>query len=184
MMSGGLLLACQPEQAAEETTAPPVSPALADTLAYDSLDTPLAATPVKRDWHRVEKPTRRRAPLVVYRSSRPPQDETPPPPAEPRLQDLTLKPSEYFQIDPTKAAEVRGQEGTIVRFPAGALVDGRQQPVTGTVWVELKECYSGSSMLLSNLLTETEAGRPLELSGAVLVRASAHGQQLGPGFGP
>ncbi|SDY15078.1 energy transducer TonB [Hymenobacter psychrophilus] len=172
------LLACQPEQPAETPAGPATAPALADSLNYDSLDTPLAATPMKRDWHRVERPTARRAPLVVYRSSRPPQDETPPPPAEPRLQDLTLRPSEYFKIDPTKAAEVRGQEGTVVRFPAGALVDARQQPVTGTVWVELKECYSGPSMLLSNLLTETESGRPLELSGAVLVRASAQGRPL------
>ncbi|SET92737.1 energy transducer TonB [Hymenobacter actinosclerus] len=172
------LLACQPDTPAETPAGPPVAPALSDSLDYDSLDAPLAATPVKRDWHRVARPTARHAPLVVYRASRPPQDETPPPPAEPRLQDLTLRPSEYFQIDPTKAAEVRGQDGTVVRFPAGALVDARQQPVTGTVWVELKECYSGPAMLLSNLLTETESGRPLELSGAVLVRASAQGRQL------
>ncbi|WP_083937677.1 energy transducer TonB [Hymenobacter aerophilus] len=172
------LLACQPDTPAETPAAPTAAPALADSLDYDSPDTPLAAAPVQRDWHRVARPTARHAPLVVYRASRPPQDETPPPPAEPRLQDLTLRPSEYFKIDPSKAAEVRGQEGTVVRFPAGALVDARQQPVTGTVWVELKECYSGPSILLSNLLTETESGRPLELSGAVLVRASAQGRPL------
>ncbi|WP_190242533.1 energy transducer TonB, partial [Hymenobacter lapidiphilus] len=175
---GTSLLACQPDTPAEKSAAPATAPALTDSLDYDSLDTPLAATPVKRDWHRVTQHTSRRAPLVVYRSSRPPQDETPPPPTEPRVQDLTLRPSEYFQIDPTKAAEVRGREGTVVRFPAGALVDAKQQPVTGTVWVELKECYSGPSMLLSNLLTETESGRALELSGAVLVRASAQGRPL------
>ncbi|MFD2784252.1 energy transducer TonB [Hymenobacter rubripertinctus] len=180
LLSGGLLTACQQERPAQPPTPAPTAPALADTLAYDSLDTPLANAPVKRDWHRVEKPTSRRAPLVVYkRSMRPPASATGTPPAEPRLQDLTLQPSEYFEIDPTKAAEVRGQQGTVVRIPANALVNSRQQAVTGAVWVELKECYSGSSMLLSNLLTETAAGAPLELSAAVLVRATANGQQLG-----
>ncbi|UOQ75525.1 TonB family protein [Hymenobacter sp. 5516J-16] len=73
---------------------------------------------------------------------------------------------------------MRGREGTVVRIPAGSLVDSRQRPATGAVWVELKECYAASDMLLSNLLTETLAGAPLELTGAVLVRATAAGQQL------
>ncbi|WP_162303616.1 energy transducer TonB [Hymenobacter sediminis] len=178
-MSGALLVACQQERAAQRP-APATAPALADTLALDSLSTPVAATPVRRDWHRVEQPTSRRAPLIVYRGStrRPAALGTDAPPAEARLQDLTLKASEYFQIDPTKAAEVRGREGTVVRIPAGSLVDSRQRPATGAVWVELKECYAASDMLLSNLLTETLAGAPLELTGAVLVRATAAGQQL------
>ena len=179
-LSGGLLVACQQERPAQRPAPAPTAPALADTLDYDSAANPLATAPVQRDWHRVEKPTSRRAPLIVYqRSTRPPASATGTPPTEPRLQDLTLQPSEYFEIDPTKAAEVRGQEGTVVRIPANALVNSRQQAVTGAVWVELKECYSGSSMLLSNLLTETTAGAPLELSAAVLVRATANGQQLG-----
>ena len=179
LLSGGLLAACQQERPTQPPTPAPTAPALADTLDYDSAANPLANTPIKRDWHRVEQLTSRRAPLIVYRrSTRPPASATGTPPAEPRLQDLTLQPSEYFEIDPTKAAEVRGQEGTVVRIPANALVNSRQQPVTAAVWVELKECYSGSSMLLSNLLTETAAGAPLELSAAVLVRATANGQQL------
>jgi TonB family protein len=100
------------------------------------------------------------------------------PPVEARLQDLTLKASEYFQIDPARPAEVQGREGTIVRIPAKSLLDARQRPATGTVWVELKECYSVADLLLSNLLTETTGGTPLELAGAVLVRATAGGQQL------
>ncbi|GAB3239402.1 hypothetical protein GCM10027346_32650 [Hymenobacter seoulensis] len=178
---GGLLFAtaCQQERAAQKPAPAATAPALADTLAYDSLDQPMAVTPVRRDWHRLEKPTSRRAPLIVYRSSRrPPSLGTDAPPTEARLQDLTLKASEYFQIDPAKPAEVRGREGTIVRIPAGALVDSRQRAVTSSVWLELKECYNASDILLSNLLTETMAGAPLELSGAVLVRATAGGQQL------
>lgn len=171
------LLACQPERPAQRAQPASVAPALADSLAYDSLAQPVGA--VQRDWHRLERPTSRRAPLIVYRSSSSrPGLPGAVPPAEARLQDLTLKASEYFQIDPTKAAEVRGREGTVVRIPAGALVDSRQHLVTTAVWVELKECYSASDLLLSNLLTETLAGAALELNGAVLVRATAGGQQL------
>ncbi|MBB4603211.1 TonB family protein [Hymenobacter luteus] len=179
-VSGALLVACQQERAAQRPDPAATAPALADTLALDSVADPIGATPVRRDWHRLERPTSRLAPLVVYRGStrRPAGIGAEAPPAEARLQDLTLKASEYFQIDPTKAAEVRGREGTVVRIPAGALVDARQRPATGTVWVELKECYAASDMLLSNLLTETLAGAPLELTGAVLVRATAAGQQL------
>jgi TonB family protein len=170
------LLACQPERPAQRAQPASAAPALADSVAYDSLAQPVGA--VQRDWHRLERPTSRRAPLIVYHSSSRPGLPTAGPPAEARLQDLTLKASEYFQIDPTKAAEVRGREGTIVRIPASALVDNRQRPATGPVWVELKECYAPSDLLLSNLVTETLAGAPLELSGAVLVRATAGGQQL------
>ncbi|MBX0292547.1 energy transducer TonB [Hymenobacter sp. HSC-4F20] len=179
-VAGALVAACQPERAAQQPEPSATAPALADSLAYDSLAQPTAATPVRRDWHRLEQPTSRRAPLVVYRGStrRPASLGGATPPAEASLQDLTLKASEYFQIDPTKAAEVRGREGTVVRIPAGSLVDEQQRVATGAVWVELKECYAASDMLLSNLLTETLAGAPLELTGAVLVRATAGGQQL------
>lgn len=156
------------------------SPALADSLALDAEEASVADTPIRRDWHRVERPTNPRAPLVVYGRGvrRPTAFNAAAPPMEARLQDLTLKASEYFQIDPTKPAEVRGREGTIVRIPARALLDARQRPAIGAVWVELKECYSVADMLLSNILTETTAGTPLELAGAVLVRATAGGQQL------
>ncbi|TGD78539.1 energy transducer TonB [Hymenobacter wooponensis] len=156
------------------------SPALADSLALDSIVEPVATAPVQRDWHHLERLTNRKAPLVVYRRGvlRPSTYDAAAPPVEARLQDLTLKASEYFQIDPSRPAEVQGREGTIVRIPAKSLLDARQRPATGTVWVELKECYSLADLLLSNLLTETTSGTPLELAGAVLVRATAGGQQL------
>ncbi|UYZ62103.1 energy transducer TonB [Hymenobacter weizhouensis] len=180
---GGVVLTalpgCQPDRAAQRPE-PATAPALADTLALDSVTTPVSAAPVQRTWHHVARPTAKRAPLVVYRRGvrRPAGMSAAALPAEARLQDLTLKASEYFQIDPTRPAEVRGREGTVVRIPAGALVNSRQQPAAGAVWVELKECYTASDLLLSNLLTETAAGVPLELAGAVLVRATAGGQQL------
>lgn len=177
VLPGLLAVACQREQPTRPE--PATSPALADTLLLDSLTQPVA-TPLRRDWHRLERPTSRTAPLVVYQRGirRPTSFSAAAPPVEARLQDLTLKASEYFQIDPARPAEVRGQEGTVVRIPAGALLDARQRPATGPVWVELKECYSVADLLLSNLLTETALGTPLELAGAVLVRATASGQQL------
>ncbi|TGE05501.1 energy transducer TonB [Hymenobacter fodinae] len=171
------IIGCQREQPKRTKQR---SPALADSLALDSIVEPVATTPVRRNWHHLERLTNRKAPLVVYRRGviRPSTFDAAAPPVEARLQDLTLKASEYFQIDPSRPAEVRGREGTIVRIPAKSLLDARQRPVTGAVWVELKECYSVADLLLSNLLTETTSGTPLELAGAVLVRATASGQQL------
>ncbi|UOQ75524.1 hypothetical protein MUN84_12565 [Hymenobacter sp. 5516J-16] len=67
-ITGTLLAACQPERTAQRPE-PAAAPALADSLAYDSLAQPVGATPVRRDWHRLEQPTSRRAPLIVYRGS-------------------------------------------------------------------------------------------------------------------
>ncbi|WP_167852097.1 energy transducer TonB [Hymenobacter elongatus] len=192
LLFGTLLLlatvACQREKPVQSDSSQPVevAPALADTL----LETPASGTgPIRRDWHRLARRTDRAAPLIVYRRGtlRPPgADTTALPPSEARLQDLTLKASEYFQIDPTQPAEVRGREGTVVRIPAGVLVTNSNQPAANPVWVELKECYSVADMLLSNLSTVTPEGELLESGGIVLVRASARGQQLrlaaGQGF--
>jgi TonB family protein len=121
----------------------------------------------------------------VYRSVRraPTGLDTTPPPGEATLFDITRKASEYFQIDPTKAAEVRGRAGTVVRLAAGTLVDASQRPATGPVWVELKECYTPAEMVLTNLTTLTTDGEPLQTAGMVLVRATAAGQplQVAPG---
>ncbi|MBC6700488.1 energy transducer TonB [Hymenobacter sp. BT190] len=173
--------ACQPDQPA---TTERRTPALADSLALDSLSDPvgtLDTTPVRRDWHRLARPTSRTAPLIVYRSVRRApaglQDNAPPP-GDATLFDVARKASEYFQIDPTQAAEVRGRAGTVVRISAGTLVDARQKVATGPVWVELKECLTTAEMLLSNLSTTTTDGQPLQTAGMVLLKASQNGQPL------
>jgi TonB family protein len=94
------------------------------------------------------------------------------------LFDIGRKASEYFQIDPTKAAEVRGRAGTVVRLAAGTLVDAAQRVATGPVWVELKECYTPAEMVLTNLTTLTTDNQPLQTSGMVLVKATAAGRPL------
>ncbi|MBD2713628.1 energy transducer TonB [Microvirga sp. STR05] len=175
------LPACQPDKPAstEQRT-----PALADSLALDSLSDPVGAldtTPVRRDWHRLARPTRRNAPLIVYRSVRRAPaglQDTAPPPGEATLFDLARKASEYFQIDPTQAAEVRGRDGTIVRISAGTLVDAQQKAATGPVWVELKECLTPAEMVLTNLSTTTTDGQPLQTAGMVFMKATAAGRPL------
>ncbi|GAA3935197.1 hypothetical protein GCM10022406_19470 [Hymenobacter algoricola] len=147
----------------------------------DSLpETPPTGQAVRRSWHQLARRTDPKAPLVYRRGTLRPfaTDTTAPPPTEARLHDLTLKASEYFQIDPTQPAEVHGREGTIVHIPARVLVDARQRPAAGPVWIELKECYSVADMLLSNLSTVAAGGDLLDSGGMVLVRASTRGQPL------
>ncbi len=173
--------ACQPDKPARTERQ---APALADSLALDSGANPISrldTTPVRRDWHRLTRPTRRNAPLIVYRSvRRAPAGlrDSAPPPGEATLFDVARKASEYFQIDPTQAAEVRGRDGTVVRISAGTLVDGQQRPVAGPVWVELKECLTPAEMVLSNLSTTTVSGEPLQTAGMVLLKASQSGRPL------
>ena len=116
----------------------------------------------------------------MYRSVRraPVELNTSPPLGEATLLDLTRKASEYFQIDPSKAAEVRGRTGTVLRLAAGTLVDANQRPATGPVWVEMKECYTLAEMVLTNLTTLTTDDEPLQTAGMVFVRATAAGQPL------
>jgi hypothetical protein len=169
---------CQREKPAQSEPTPPeqTAPALRDSLP----DMPATGRATVRSWHQLARRTDPKAPLVYRRGSFRPfaTDTTAPPPAEARLHDLTLKASEYFQIDPTQSAEVHGREGTIVHIPARSLVDARQAPAAGPVWVELKECYSVADMLLSDLSTVASDGDLLDSGGMVLVRASARGQQL------
>jgi TonB family protein len=185
LLLGALLLiglgSCQREKPVRAEPAEPIAPAPAPALLDSLPETPATGQRVIRSWHHVARPTRAAAPLVYRRGTLRPAaapDTSAGPPTEAQLHDLTLKASEYFQIDPTKPAEVHGREGTIVSIPAQALVNARQQPATGPVWVELKECYSIADMLLSNLSTTTASGDLLDSGGIVLVRASARGQQL------
>ena len=57
---------------------------------------------------------------------------------------------QIFTIDASIGGSVTGENGTIVTFPANALVDGSNTPVTGTVDVAIKEIFKPSEMILSN----------------------------------
>ncbi|WP_400192629.1 TonB family protein [Hymenobacter sp. B81] len=175
----GLLLgSCQRENAAGTERAAPLvtAPASAPEAEY----APAAPAAARGNWHRLRQRTSRRAPLIrYYPTARPAAlDTAGAPPVEASLHELTLKASEFFRIDPSQPAEVLGREGTVVRIPARALVDARQQPANGPVWVELKECYSLADLLLSNHVSVANAGEPQQTGGMLLVRATAKGQPL------
>ncbi|AYA38093.1 energy transducer TonB [Hymenobacter oligotrophus] len=175
-----VLGSCQREPAAKAEAAAARQTDALDADAALGADT-AAQQATQVTWHRLQQATSRKAPLIRYAAVRRPAalDTAAPPPSEARLFDLTLKPSEFFRIDPTQPAEVRGREGTVVRIPANALVDARQQTPRGAVWVELKECYSLTDLLLSNCVSMSVSGDALQASGMLLVRATtARGQQL------
>ncbi|WP_460576099.1 hypothetical protein [Hymenobacter coalescens] len=179
---GGLLVltagACQRETTARtEPAAPAVATVAADTALPDA---PLAPAAPRRDWHRLTRRTNPHAPLIRYRAVARPAAALPStPPAEARLFDLTLKASEFFRIDPTQPAEVRGREGTVVRLPALALLDARQRPVQEPVWLELKECLGLADLLLSDCVSTGPGGEAMQTGGVLLVRATTgKGQAL------
>ena len=178
VLLGGLLLtaagACQREAASRTETE---NPAVVEAPA--EADTAFLPTARRNTWHRLAHRTNPRAPLIRYAAVRRAPMAVAAPPAEARLFDLTLKASEFFRIDPTQPAEVRGREGTVVRLPANALLDERQQPVTEPVWVELKECYSLAELLLSDCVSRSASGEAMQTGGMLLVRASTgRGQVL------
>ncbi|MCC3155943.1 hypothetical protein LJ737_01750 [Hymenobacter sp. 15J16-1T3B] len=178
VLLGALLLglgACQ-----RDATVRTEKPAPAAELAATDTAAPAAPLPVRRDWHRLARRTNPRAPLIRYAAVRRPADlPAPALPTEAHLFDLTLKPSEFFRIDPTQPAEVRGREGTTLRLPAGALVDAQQRPVQEPVWLELKECLALADLLLSDHVSTGPGGAPMQAGGMLLVRAvTSKGQAL------
>ncbi|GAB3827380.1 hypothetical protein [Hymenobacter jeollabukensis] len=179
VLLGALLLgaaACQRETAARTEKPNPATEVSATDTALPA-EAPLAT---RRDWHRLARRTNPHAPLIHYAAVRRPASlPAPALPTEARLLDLTLKPSEFFRIDPTQPAEVRGREGTVVRLPAGALLDARQQPAQGPVWLELKECLALADLLLSDHVSTGPDGTPMQAGGMLLVRAvTSKGQAL------
>ncbi|OON70812.1 hypothetical protein [Hymenobacter sp. CRA2] len=183
VLLGGLLLAtaggCQRESATRTEAAAPRPSTLTDETAWADSAAPLPAS--KRDWHRLARRTNANAPLIRYRAVRRPAALAAElsAPSEARLFDLTLKASEFFRIDPTQPAEVRGREGTVIRLAANALVDQQQRPVQEPVWVELKECFTLPELLLSDCISVGAGGEPMQTGGVLLVRATTgHGQAL------
>jgi hypothetical protein len=171
------LSACQRDSTARTEAAAPLVAAAADTALSAAEAAPAAP---RRDWHRLARRTSARAPLIRYAAVRRPAASLPAPaPTEARLFDYTLKASEYFRIDPTQPAEVRGREGTVLRLPANALVDNQQRPVHEPVWLELKECFSLAELLLSDCVSTGPGGEVMQTGGMLLVRASTgKGQTL------
>ncbi len=85
--------------------------------------------------------------------------------------------SQFFEINTEKDTILEGEEGTMLVFPTGALIDSQGSPVQGTVTIELAEALSLSDMLASNLTT-TSKGQPLETDGMIFFNATRKRKQL------
>ncbi|MHA7055909.1 hypothetical protein ACWGOQ_0001715 [Aquimarina sp. M1] len=78
--------------------------------------------------------------------------------------------------------EVYGEEGTILYFPPGSIVDQNGDPVTGNVNIELIEIYDKAKMLLTKM--PTNGKRPngdvetLVSAGEFFINATQNGEQL------
>ncbi len=82
----------------------------------------------------------------------------------------TTVPSTFHDVKSTEPVTLSGRQGTIVNIPASAFVNANGIPVTGLVQIEMKEVFTRSEMLLSNLPTISN-GKLLESGGVVYLDA-------------
>lgn len=89
-----------------------------------------------------------------------------------------LKPAaQHFTINNSVSTEVKGKNGTLLRFAANSFCNAKGEPVSNPVEIELKECYRVSDLLAENINT-TVLGDAFESKGAVYVTATGNGQAL------
>lgn len=90
----------------------------------------------------------------------------------------TTTPSQTFQINMDGSAKlITGQKGTRIIFYGNSLKHQNGSAVTGTVTIELKECYSVSDMVLSNKQTVSN-GILLQSGGEVYLMAKQGSEEL------
>lgn len=78
-------------------------------------------------------------------------------------QELSIQ---TFEINTNKKQEIKGNQGTLVIFPADCF--GKVQ---GSVKIELIECYSIQDMMFNSLSTQTTDGKLLESDGMIYLNA-------------
>lgn len=93
------------------------------------------------------------------------------------LSDYVIKNTQTFTVDPKKNIVVKGEEGTVVTFPAYSFVFPNGAPVAGEVEIELEEFYSSSDLLAHGLTTMSD-GQLIESGGTIYVNASSGGQRV------
>jgi len=84
---------------------------------------------------------------------------------------------ETFEIDPAEEITLTGTKGTVVYIPVDAFQFADGTTPTSKVSIELKECYTLSSMIAENMST-TSGPHILETAGMIYVNASADGKPL------
>lgn len=83
-----------------------------------------------------------------------------------------------FEISNNQEVYLRTKKGTIVKIPPYSFVNSSGKPVVGKVDVAITECYDYSSMLLSNLTTESDSNGFLETGGMFNISASKNNKPL------
>ena len=100
--------------------------------------------------------------------------------SKPDLTQLALETKEpvRFAVDPQRVVDLKGKEGTVLRFKPGSLVlkDG-SAPTAKRVEVRLWEFYSCFDVLNAGLVTQS-GKRILETAGMIYVEADSDGQPL------
>jgi hypothetical protein len=85
--------------------------------------------------------------------------------------------TQTFSIDASIDNIITGTNGTKIRIPKNSFVDSTEQPISGTVEIQIKEALTKQEMVLANLTT-TFNGKPLETGGMIFVDALSKGESL------
>lgn len=96
------------------------------------------------------------------------------------LEDVLTKlagTTKTFEINPTKETILNGDKGTVVYIPADAFQFADGTTPTGTIDVEIKECYSLTDMIAENMNT-TSGHSILETAGMIYFNATANAKPL------
>ncbi len=82
-----------------------------------------------------------------------------------------------FTINAASGQWITGAKGSMFYFPANSLLDASNNPVTGSVDIELKEYMNKADMLFSGI-TVTSGNQLLESGGMFYLMARKNGQEL------
>ena len=87
------------------------------------------------------------------------------------------KESQLFKVKANKEIKIEGKEGTKISIPANSLVRSNNKKASGEIVLELKEFYSKSDIITSNLHSMSD-GKLLETGGMVYITATSSGEKL------
>jgi len=93
--------------------------------------------------------------------------------------DLTKisSPKTSFTISADSDTTIFGKQGTRVFIEQGTFQFADGSPVTGSIIIDLKECYSMSDIILADLSTESN-GKLLETGGMLNITATSGGKEI------
>lgn len=85
---------------------------------------------------------------------------------------------QFFIVDSESSSTRVGKNGTVLRFPEDAFVDGYNRPVTGEVNFILREAICPKNFVKAGLATQTVEGEILQTGGMVKLQAYQNGRNL------